>query len=468
MSDSTYIIAGCGVFGLSTAYHLVKQGVNPSNIQMMDVHAVPSPWSAAADFNKIIRCEYHKDIYTKLAIESLHQWRDIPLFSQTFNECGRLLATPLSHQGRIEYEKIGISNLEKYGEGSLYEYWQGGQQLRNVANMATFGKASKNLTAFIDNNVPPGKEIKWNPESGLGRSGESLTDLFNWLKDKGVKFKFGNEGKVIFTEKNNDLNGANRCLVTASGERLNADYILLALGANTGNVINLQNQQSATGLFVTHIQLNDVEFEKYKNLPVVFDAEMGYFFPPDPKSKILKICLAGGGIKRLTNDPFVKGSKLSLPRYHNDHPTDTIPVERAIEVSKILEQYTPELKNHNLFNSKICWIGDAQESHFIIDKIPDCSNIWVATGDSGHGYKFLPNIGKYIIARMNNTLGDISLLGDNEYGCKLADAWAWKDNTHSEAVDPAKTKWRVGKSTQDISEINFLQEGDQGVLISKI
>lgn len=420
-----YIIVGCGVFGLSTALSLIKEGVKPNTIAMFDVYEPPSPWSAACDFNKIIRCEYNKELYTKLSIEALKEWREDPLFNRSYVECGRVLVTPMSHQGRIEYEREGIENLKKYGYGLKYKYWRGGEEL------------GKLFESFSNNSIPMDKEVKWNPESGIGKSGETLVDVYEYLKYHGVIFQFGEEnGRIIKVDEETVING--------NGESFEANNILLSLGANTGKVVNLENQQSATGLFVTHIQLTDDEYEKYKDIPVIFDGDMGYFFQPDKETKRMKICLNGGGIKRTIESKF-DNSKNSLPRFKSEYPGDTIPKERVIEVYEILNQYVPELANHEIVDHKICWIGDTIGGNFLIDKVPNFERVFVATGDSGHGFKFFPNIGKYIYQMMNEGLDD------NE----MIDSWSWKDRRTEPMVDPAQNKWRITKGTRDISEIDF-------------
>lgn len=419
------IIVGGGVFGLSTALHLIKDGMKPADIRVIDVYEPPSPWSAACDFNKIIRCEYGKELYTKLAIEALNQWRTDPLFKKSYVECGRVIITPMSHQGRIQYDREGIANLQKYGEGSKYHHWKGGKELAAL------------FEPFANNSIPQETEVTWNPESGIGKSSQTLVDVYEYLKEQGVVFTFGEKaGRIVKV--------VNGCVVNANRESFKAKKILLSMGANTGEIVNLENQQSATGLFVTHIQLTDEEYEKYKDIPVIFDGDMGYFFQPDKESKKMKICLNGGGIKRTVASKF-DGSDVSLPRFKGDNPGDTLPRERVVEIGEILQRYTPELAHHKIEDHKICWIGDTLGGHFVIDRVPGHDNVYVATGDSGHGFKFFPNIGKYICARMNGAVGDT----------EKAEMWRWKDRRSAPMVDPAQNKWRVTKGTRDITEIDF-------------
>ena len=43
----------------------------------------------------------------------------------------------------------------------------------------------------------------------------------------------------------------------------------------------------------------------------------------------------------------------------------------------------------------MCWYTDSLDNSFIIDYVPDYNDtLFVASGGSGHGFKFLPVLGK--------------------------------------------------------------------------
>lgn len=431
MVDGPVLIVGCGVFGLSTALALIRDG---HYVHIIDRYEPPSPWSAANDFNKIIRCEYDNPVYLDMAIEALHLWRSDPLFSKSYNECGRILVTPLSHKGRIEFEMKSIKMLQSKGEGKKFEISRGGSVIADQ------------FPVLAHNRIPHSQEVKFNPESGLGYSGQTLSDVYQHLASHPkVRFTFGEAGYAVGVKKYTDGQVG---VITQSGFEHSASHVLLSMGANTGNILNLNNQQSATGLLVTHIQLTDSEFSKYQNMPILFDAEMGYFFPPDAETKIMKVCLSGTRLTRIVSDPFDSTKKASLPRFHNEYPQDTIPKNCVPAFRSLLQKYILELATHKFFGSKICWIGDREGSNFLIDKVPDFNNLYVATGDSGHAYKFFPNIGKYIIELMDGSLEkDVSSL------------WEWKSRKDSDIVDSSAVSWRVTKTgSVDIEDIEFLKE----------
>ncbi|GME79733.1 unnamed protein product [Ambrosiozyma monospora] len=426
------LIVGCGVFGLSTAMELLEQGYT---VTAIDRYEPPSPWSAACDYNKIIRAEYTDLKYTRLAIEAMQGWRHDPLFQPVYNECGRLMITPSYHAGRQKFEALGISNLHLLGEGKKIEYFHGG-----------FDVAS-HFKHFRENHIQSNEDSKFNSESGLGHAGDSLKVVYERCKELGCEFVFGEDGEA----KELKIVEGRTCVVTKTGLVFKADQVLVAMGANSGKLVDLNHQQSATGLFVTHIKLTPEEHEFYKDLPILFDAEMGYFFPPDPLTRILKIALPGSGASHNVTNPHDASNILSLPRFHNLNPTDTMPKSFVKKAKLLLAKYVPNLSYHELFDSKVCWIADTQDSDFIIDKVPGFNGLYVSTGDSGHAYKFLPIIGKYIVQRLDGSLSR-----------EWSKAWRWKEV--SGEFDPTKCEWRVVDDFPDLSNIEWALESSKSKL----
>jgi sarcosine oxidase/L-pipecolate oxidase len=45
----------------------------------------------------------------------------------------------------------------------------------------------------------------------------------------------------------------------------------------------------------------------------------------------------------------------------------------------------------------MCWYTDSLDNSFVIDYVPEYSDsLFIATGGSGHGFKFLPVLGKHV------------------------------------------------------------------------
>lgn len=57
----------------------------------------------------------------------------------------------------------------------------------------------------------------------------------------------------------------------------------------------------------------------------------------------------------------------------------------------------PSLSTRPFTKSKLCWYTDTPDGDFIITHHPSHPGLFLATGGSGHGYKFLPVIGEKIV-----------------------------------------------------------------------
>ena len=89
MANSSYLILGAGVFGASTALHLVRKYPN-AHIRLVDRNAFTAPTRVAAswDWNKVIRLDYLDIVYTRLALEARELWKHDPLWRDYFHESG--------------------------------------------------------------------------------------------------------------------------------------------------------------------------------------------------------------------------------------------------------------------------------------------------------------------------------------------------------------------------------------------
>lgn len=56
----------------------------------------------------------------------------------------------------------------------------------------------------------------------------------------------------------------------------------------------------------------------------------------------------------------------------------------------------PDLHGAPLLGSEVCQYESTPDSHFIIDRHPRASNVWIAGGGSGHGFKMGPVIGEML------------------------------------------------------------------------
>jgi glycine/D-amino acid oxidase-like deaminating enzyme len=78
---------------------------------------------------------------------------------------------------------------------------------------------------------------------------------------------------------------------------------------------------------------------------------------------------------------------------------ERIPSAAAVaDARALLARRFPELKSAPLVEARVCQYENSPDSNFIIDRHPSLSNVWIAGGGSGHGFKFGPALGERIAA----------------------------------------------------------------------
>lgn len=68
-------------------------------------------------------------------------------------------------------------------------------------------------------------------------------------------------------------------------------------------------------------------------------------------------------------------------------------------VKGFVTEYMPEVVEHKipLIKSRICWYNDSFDNNLVVDRVPSKKNMMVATGGSGHGFKYLPVLGRWVV-----------------------------------------------------------------------
>ncbi len=70
-------------------------------------------------------------------------------------------------------------------------------------------------------------------------------------------------------------------------------------------------------------------------------------------------------------------------------------IERAREY---LARRFPRLRSAPLVEARVCQYENSPDGHLIVDRHPEASNVWLAGGGSGHGFKLGPALGEHVAA----------------------------------------------------------------------
>lgn len=78
-------------------------------------------------------------------------------------------------------------------------------------------------------------------------------------------------------------NDGKTCLgaTTKDGTRYIADRVVLASGAWTPSLVDLEDQCCSKAWVYAHMQLTSEEIKEYAGCPVVYNEDLGFFFEPD-------------------------------------------------------------------------------------------------------------------------------------------------------------------------------------------
>jgi glycine/D-amino acid oxidase-like deaminating enzyme len=265
---ASYIIVGAGIFGVSTAYHLIKK-YPAASVTLIDRDAFDADSRVAAswDWNKVVRADYDDPAYCQLALEAQDIFRSDPLWKPFFHETGIFWIC------RDEYAQKVIDNYKQLGRKT---------ELKAVS----IDEARKLYGGlFEDADYTGAKEVLINPTGGWAAAGDSLRAVTRRILDLGVKYEVA-EVATLRLDKNGRCSGVE----TTKGQVLNASHTILCTGAYTPTLLEhsaVRNGRPniaagfriiAGGITTGLTRLDDESFARFGSMPTAFQgytAEQG-------------------------------------------------------------------------------------------------------------------------------------------------------------------------------------------------
>lgn len=297
----------------------------------------------------------------------------------------------------------------------------------------------------------------YNQLAGYAHSSNAMKGIHRHLVGRGVKFILGpQQGKVVKLLYDNDNNTttqvaaspssqSGRCtgFQTADGHTHQARRTILCLGACAAQLIpQIGSFIVAKTWSVAHVQLTESECDYLRNIPVLNVRDLGFFFEPDPATRLLKICPLGAGF---INTDSQTGISLP-PSGAAPAPQDYIPASDEKKLRQLLRETLPWLADRPFVDQKMCWFADTRDSEYCVDFVPNTGNsLIVLSGDSGHGFKMMPIVGQWVA----------KLLEDGKQ--ELA-RWRWKQTKGKGGKEWGdEVSWRIG-TTKEIKTVIEEQE----------
>ncbi|KZL64393.1 FAD dependent oxidoreductase [Colletotrichum tofieldiae] len=348
------IIVGAGVFGLGLSHELTHvRGY--TNVTVLDRYLPPVPDGSSVDVSRIVRTEYGDPLYARLAKEALNGWRNE--YAPYYHECGFVLLTSMDDTPYTA--KANISGLA----------------------------------------------AMHNPEGGWANAGAAIQALARAASQAGVSFVAGRRGTV--TGLKYDCTGKRVVGVKLlEGQEMSAAHVVLATGAWTNSLVAGVNRAiTASSQPISFVQLTPEEAATLASTPVMMDMTTGVFcFPPTPDTHVLKLARHGFGYATRVSTVIasngtdtMKQRSLSSPMRERDNSlSDFLPLDADEALRDGLRQFFPAFADRPWLRRRLCWYTETPTSDFVVDHHPYVDGLFFATGGSGHAFKFLPVIGKYV------------------------------------------------------------------------
>jgi sarcosine oxidase len=354
----TYDVAviGAGVFGAWTAYCLRQSG---ATVALLDAYDPANARASSGGESRIIRMGYGADeIYTRWSLRALPLWKQ--LFAEArrpelFQPTGVLW---IAHE-KYQYAFDTITTLTKlnvpFEKLSLGELRQRYPQI-----------------AFEDD--------AWGilePDSGVLMARRAVQAVVEQAQKLGVDFR---TAQALAPENSGRLESVK----TSIGETISAGAFVFACGPW---LPKLFPNVLAERMFITR-------------------QEIFFFGVPAGSSQFLPSALPTWLYLR---DEFYgmpdlesRGFKVADDRHGPTVDPDTQPrmasVQAIAAARTFITKRFPELKHAPIVESRVCQYENTSNGDFLIDRHPDCKNVWLVGGGSGHGFKHGPSLGEYVAA----------------------------------------------------------------------
>jgi sarcosine oxidase/L-pipecolate oxidase len=251
----SYLILGAGVFGASTALHLIQKHPDAS-VTLVDRKQGSCEVGASWDWNKVVRADYEDTFYMSLALEALDLWKDDQLYSQFFHQSGVAWLMP-----DPEYPKRLANNYRKSGRELDFEIIRP-EELRE-----------RYLGLFDETDFRGVGDIFLNRSSGWAEAKAAVNAVIDCAVKAGVRNVALDVVSLIL-----DKSGVCTGLQGKNGETLRADRIILCTGAYTAKLmadsapgrkdIQVDHRLTAAAVIEGIFRLDPARVEKFKNGPV--------------------------------------------------------------------------------------------------------------------------------------------------------------------------------------------------------
>jgi glycine/D-amino acid oxidase-like deaminating enzyme len=347
-------VIGAGAFGGWTALELVRRG---ARVTLIEAWGPGHARSSSGGETRVIRAGYgSRAIYTRMAVRALALWR-----------------AHEARYGRGLFRPTGVlwmcSGDDAFGGATMAALHDAGQPVEELA-------APEARRRYPQIDFGQIRRIFFEPEAGVLLARRACEHVADCVTSAGGEYRRAAVASPVPLAA-----GPMRSLPLTSGESIGADAFVFACGPwlpqlfpdTLGGVVRSTRQD----VYYFGTPPGDALFTE-DALPVWIDVGARILY----------------GIPGNTHRGFKIADDTAGPEFD---PTagERVPSDRAIhQMRAYLARRFPALGPAPCIGAEVCQYASTPDAHFVVDRHPQASNVWVLGGGSGHGFKMGPAIGE--------------------------------------------------------------------------
>lgn len=367
MSQLDVVVVGGGIVGTASAYYLSLKGMK---VALLDQYDIPNQFAASGDHGRIFRCTYGKDsFYTDLAMRSLFLWKEFQKEAkeELYANTGHL-DLALKDGGYEDHSHKTLQEMKvpvfKLGPAEMRERYR-------IFNSRAF------------------KFAVFHPDGGMVWAQRSVTAYMTAASRKGAIIK--KRCKVTGIIRGKD---GIQAIKDSEGKQWKAPAYIFAPGPWSKEVL-----------------------APYKLPLQVTRQRLLYFRPPSNQGRYrpahcpIHSCQANGfyGFPVHIHGFMKIGSHKPGPVAKPDSnvPETDPKFERACR--GFLKKFMPDLAGFTETEQKVIYYNSTPDKDFILDRLPDSPNAYVATGFGGNSFTFAPLIASLLVELISSGRSELNL-----------------------------------------------------------
>ena len=351
------IVIGAGGMGSATAYHLAKSG---ADVLVLEQFQRGHTFGSSHGETRIIRFFYDKPFYTELMKTAYTEWHALESVSGKpllFITGSVSIGTKGNPYGRAARKSLDAAGVES-------EWWSATQLAKHFPQLR------------VSNNM----DILWQKDTGFLHAAECVSTHLQLAEQHGASVQ--EETTVTGIDWQADV----PTVQTENGQ-FHGRKVVVTAGAWAGNLLaELNLPLTVTKQQVCYYQPTDTDRFQPDRFPVFTEAT------PDGEF--------------LYGTPAFGRNGLKMARHGRGQITSPDTCERTPDADYIahidayVQERIPELGKAT--HAEVCLYTETRDEDFIIDAHLHCPDILIATGFSGHGFKFCSLVGRIMSELVRN------------------------------------------------------------------